>query len=107
VVVVLKNPKDIFLSHSLSLPKKHERKERVLKEENALCVRVCVVVTRKEREREECALHRAMMMMQNSSFFLLGWLLSARREGEKKNSSETLNPNFQKSASCSRCIFLT
>ena len=26
-VVVLKNPKDIFLSHSLSLPKKHERKE--------------------------------------------------------------------------------
>ena len=39
------------------------------------------------------------MMMQNSSFFLLGWLLSARREGEKKNSSETLNPNFQKSAS--------
>ena len=59
-------------------------------------MRVCVVVTRKEREREECALHRAMMMMQNSSFFLLGWLLSERREGEKKNSSETLNPNFQK-----------
>ena len=57
-------------------------------------MRVCVVVTRKEREREECALNTAMLM-QNSSF----WgkrLLSARREGEKKNSSETLNPNFQK-----------
>jgi hypothetical protein len=25
--VVLKNPKDIFLSHSLSLPKKHEQRK--------------------------------------------------------------------------------
>ena len=37
-VVVLKNPKDIFLSDSLS----QTRAERVLKEEGVLCV--CVVV---------------------------------------------------------------
>ena len=61
-------------------------------------MRVCVVVTRKERERKECALHRAMMTMQNSSFFLSGVKGCCVQEEKerKKNSSETLNPNFQK-----------
>ena len=58
-------------------------------------MRVCVVVTRKERERKECALHRAMMTMQNSSFFLSGVVVECKKRREK-NSSETLNPNFQK-----------
>ena len=50
-VVVLKNPKDIFLSHSLSLPKKHER-ERVLKEEKrVVCARLCRRNAQRERER--------------------------------------------------------
>jgi hypothetical protein len=81
--VVLKNPKDIFLSLSLS-PKKTRAAERVLKEKGALCVRVCVVVTRKERERKECALHRAMMTMQNSSFFLSGVVVECKKRREKK-----------------------
>ena len=53
---------------------------------------VCVVVTC-AREREECALHS-----DDAKLFFLGWLLSERRRREKtaaKNSSETLNPNFQ------------
>ena len=45
------------------------------------------------REREECALNS-----DDAKLFFLGWLLSERRRREKtaaKNSSETLNPNFQ------------
>ena len=53
---------------------------------------VCVVVMC-AREREECALNS-----DDAKLFFLGWLLSERRRREKtaaKNSSETLNPNFQ------------
>ena len=45
------------------------------------------------REREECALNS-----DDAKLFFLRWLLSERRRREKtaaKNSSETLNPNFQ------------
>jgi hypothetical protein len=74
-----------YFSLSLSLsPKKTRAAERVLKEKGALCVRVCVVVTRKERERKECALHRAMMTMQNSSFFLSGVVVECKKRREKK-----------------------
>ena len=53
---------------------------------------VCVVVMC-AREREECALNS-----DDAKLFFLGWLLGERRRREKtaaKNSSETLNPNFQ------------
>ena len=53
---------------------------------------VCVVVMC-AREREECALNS-----DDATLSFLGWLLSERRRREKtaaKNSSETLNPNFQ------------
>jgi hypothetical protein len=74
-----------YFSLSLSLSQKNTSSGKSFKGKGrVVCARLCRRNAQRERERKECALHRAMMTMQNSSFFLSGVVVECKKRREKK-----------------------